>query len=125
MYIHQSTEGVEYISQHGCIGEVGADTTETVYSHGSLEHALFRALDSVRGVDDPADTGGGGDVGEETTPAKEKYSELGRAPKFSRAARYVHQCVAVCCGVLQCVAVCCSVLQCVAVCCSVLQRGKI
>jgi len=114
MYIHQSTEGVEYISQHGCIGEVGADTTETVYSHGSLEHALFRALDSVRGVDDPADTGGGGDVGGET-PAKEKYSELGRAPKFSRAARYVQQCVVVCCSVLQCVAVCCSVLQ----------RGKI
>jgi hypothetical protein len=69
----QSTEGVEYIAQHGCIGEVGADTTDSKYREGSLEHALFSALDIVRGA--------------QVDGSKERYSELGRAPKFSRAAR--------------------------------------
>ncbi len=86
-----SDMGQTYIAQHGCIGEVGADTQDTIYKEGSVEHALFRALDIVRG----ATPGGGGEEGGEGEGGEEKkgkvvresYCELGRAPRFSRASR--------------------------------------
>jgi len=78
----QSEDGLQYIAQHGCIGEIGADTTDTVYKDGSLEHALFRALDTVRGAEPPAPSSAGSKQIE-----RESYTMTGRAPKFSRAAR--------------------------------------
>ena len=63
---------------------MGADTSDTVYAEGSAEHALFKALDLVRGAFEPPkiDPASGAPV------VKERYSETGRAPKFSRAARF-------------------------------------
>ena len=63
---------------------MGADTSDTVYAEGSAEHALFKALDVVRGAFEPPkiDPATGAPV------VKERYSETGRAPKFSRAARF-------------------------------------
>jgi hypothetical protein len=85
-----SDMGQTYIAQHGCIGEVGADTQDTIYKEGSVEHALFRALDIVRGAT-PGGAGGGGEGqgGEENKGKvmRESYCELGRAPRFSRASR--------------------------------------
>jgi hypothetical protein len=88
-----SAQGQTYIAQHGCIGEVGADTQDTFYKEGSVEHALFRALDIVRGAT-PGGAGGGGEEGGEGEGGEKKgkvvresYCELGRAPRFSRASR--------------------------------------